>query len=222
MTFLYGFNPEQYNVHQMVVDIIEPKTRVLDLGCATGYLARELIKKNCQVWGIDNDSKALTKAKKYCSRTLLFDLEEIKNINDLPTNYFDYILILDTVEHLRNPQDLLANIKKFLRRDGKIVISFPNIVTLQVRLSLLLGNFEYGNYGTLDKTHLRFFTKKSFSSMVKRANFKIIATDHNADLGILPLIGRVLKRLPRKVQYLITKTRPTLLATQFIFVCRPK
>lgn len=218
----YAFNSEAYNVHRMTLDIIVPNSKVLDLGCAGGYLAKELKKKRCQVWGVDKDKESLKKVKEHCRQSLFLDLENIKNTTDIPNNYFDHILILDTVEHLRNSQVVLSNLKRFLKKSGKIIISLPNIAILKMRLSLLFGRFEYEDTGILDKSHLMFFTRESIKKLAERSSLITEAVYHNADLGILPIIGRALKKLPRKAQCLTTKIRPALLAAQFIFICSTK
>ena len=75
---------------------------------------------------------------------------------------FDVILFSDMLEHLADPLDVLMRHYQLLAPGGQMLISLPNVAIWNVRLALLLGRFEYGDTGTLDRTHMRFFTRRSF------------------------------------------------------------
>jgi 2-polyprenyl-3-methyl-5-hydroxy-6-metoxy-1,4-benzoquinol methylase len=220
MKYPYSFNPAEYNIHMMVYHAIPDNCKVLDLGCSTGYIGRKLTDKNCEMWGIDHDPENVIQAKKIYKKVLTADLDDFDGF-DLPRGYFDYILLLDVIEHLKNSSELIRSVKYLLNKNGKIIISTPNIANISVRLSLLSGNFIYTDSGILDKTHLKFFTQKTLIDFVRQCGLAIEKFDHNADLGITPGIGRMLRKLPRKMQYDITELRPALLATQFLVITQP-
>ena len=104
------------------------------------------------------------------------------NLNDgLPEiNYdqFDYILILDVIEHLKDPENFFVELKEKLKNNSKakVLISTPNIAFFIIRLMLLFGKFNYGSRGILDKTHTRLFTFSSFSNLVKQSDFNVLKT----------------------------------------------
>ena len=75
--------------------------------------------------------------------------------------YFDIIVFADILEHLKEPLEVLKRYKKYLKDDGYIIISIPNIANWKIRFKSLLGRFEYNEYGILDSGHLRFFNEKS-------------------------------------------------------------
>jgi methyltransferase family protein len=87
---------------------------------------------------------------------------------------FDVIVFGDVLAHLKNPLQVLITMTKYLRRDGMIVISVPNIAHVCVRLQLLRGKFEYADRGILDRTHLRFFTYASLQEFIRQAGLKIM------------------------------------------------
>lgn len=86
---------------------------------------------------------------------------------------FDCILMLDVLEHLIDPWGTLAYTKSLLTESGAVVISLPNVANLKAIAPLILRDeFTYSKCGILDKTHLRFFTKKSAKQLVESAGLK--------------------------------------------------
>ena len=92
---------------------------------------------------------------------------------------FDYIILADIVEHLRDPWDFLKKVRRFLKQDGRVIVSIPNVCHVTNLWNMLHGNWEYKEAGILDRTHLRFFTKKSFSRYLEQAGFKIQSIEPN-------------------------------------------
>ncbi len=213
------FNNRPYEAHMLALEWIEPKSLVLDLGCATGYLGRELIKKGCQVIGVESDKSAATVARKFYQRVIIADLEESNNIK-IDGNEFDYVLLLDILEHLKNREQLLATIRKWLKPQGILIISTPNIAHISVRLKLLFGDFSYSDWGILDKTHLHFFTQKTLEKELIGCGWLPEEKTVSADFGQLPVLGRFLRHIPKIWQYILTKMFPTLLGVQFVWKCR--
>ena len=111
-------------------------------------LGNLFIKKNCEVTGIDYKVNQNQKLKNFIEQNLDDGLPEI--------NYdqFDYVLILDVIEHLKDPESFLIELNKKLKNNlkVKVLISTPNIAFFIMRLMLLIGNFNYGSRGILDKT----------------------------------------------------------------------
>jgi len=201
----------------LVYEKIERGSFVLDLGCAGGYFGKRLKEKKCHVWGIDSDKEAIKEAKKYCEKTFIFDLDKIKRFPF--RKRFDYVLILDVLEHLRNPEVILFLIKPHLKKKAKVIISVPNVAFVSVRLSLLFGNFNYRKFGILDETHLHFYTKVTFQKFLEKNGFKIEEMDFSSGFSQIPKMGKYLNYIPKYWQYKITHFWNTLLAYQFIAIC---
>lgn len=149
--------------------------RVLEIGCGSGQTL-QLIKhlKLCKYTvGIELFEQAAKNANARVDRVYQLDIEKEGAPIDL--GQFDLILILDVLEHLVDPWTVLNRIKSnHLKADGKIIISLPNVRHVISTLPLLInGEFEYKERGILDKTHLRFFTRKSGEKMLEQAGLKI-------------------------------------------------
>lgn len=211
------FNPHPFEIHSMAYDLVEPGSTVLDIGCASGYFAKALQKKHCHVTGVDIDRKAVANAKKYCDSVVAADMdtEERKRI---PKKKYDYILLLDIIEHLKQTDTLLIELKKRLSKNGKIIISTPNIAHLSVRLRLLAGHFDYTEYGLLDSSHIHFFTKKTLAHTLHSHGLTIHTMTASADFGQIPVLGKFLRRVPKIIQYNITKLFPAILGVQWLAV----
>ena len=213
------FNHRQYESHMLVYNAIKPYSKVLDLGCATGYFAKELKKKHCDVTGVEYEEGAVVKARKWCVNTLQGDLEKIESLH-IPPHTFNYVLLLDVLEHIQNRDALLGKIHEWVAYDGRLIISTPNIAHISIRLKLLFGDFTYTDYGILDATHVHFFTKKTLCETLIRAGFIIEHIEVSSDFGQIPFIGRVLRHIPKRWQYYLTKWMSELFAVQYVAICR--
>ncbi len=69
---------------------------------------------------------------------------------------------------------MLVALNERLAPGGEVVLSIPNVAHLWVRLSLLLGRFEYAGRGILDRTHVRFFTERSLRALLADAGLRVV------------------------------------------------
>lgn len=164
-----------YNVEKSQIAALIPHgpNVVFDIGCGTGLLGRKLfeLKKARVVIGAEIFQPAAEEAEKYYSKVHCGDIEA----SELSYHeHFDFIICGDILEHLRDPWSMLLNIHKWLKSDGKIICSIPNIRYWKIIKDLVfLGQWEYRDAGILDRTHFRFFTKSSFSKALNEAHFAI-------------------------------------------------
>lgn len=143
--------------HSMAIDKVPAQSKVLDIGGGQGKVAKELKSKSCVVTGIDR--RALADRSNYDS---FYQLDLDTNRIDLDLKDYDYVLMLDIIEHLSNPEGFLDNLRdQFGLSQPTIILTTPNIAFFILRLQLLIGNFNYGKQGILDITHKRLFTFKS-------------------------------------------------------------
>ncbi len=201
----------------VVYDLVKPKSRVLDLGCATGYFGKELKKKNCITVGVEEDRKATEVAKYHLKEVVIADLENPESIK-LKAK-FDYVLFLDVIEHLYHRTELLTYIHRWLKPSGALIISTPNIAHISVRMQLLSGNFRYTKYGILDESHVHFYTMATLTDELQKTGWKAGKMMVSADLGQMPLVARFAKHFPKVLQWKITNFMPSLLGVQLIAVC---
>ena len=205
------FNTNPYSVHQKIINFVGEDKLILDVGCSEGLLSKKMKENNCSVVGIEKDKEAAQIADEYCQDLIIGDVESI----DLDTkyeNYFDILIFADILEHLKEPSDVLKRFKKYLKDDGCLIISLPNISNWKIRLQMLFGNFEYNESGILDNGHIRFFNEKNMKKMIDEAGYEISKFDLT--------VGDV-KRFPN-IFHSIGMTRPNLFAFQFLIIARKK
>lgn len=153
------------------VELVGHGKRVLEFGCGSGFVSRRLLERGNVVVGIERDPEAAALASRFCERVVVGDLERLDLARELAGERFDVILLGDVLEHLRDPLTLLAAVRPMLVPPGCLVITIPNTAHWSVRMDLLLGRFEYTPTGILDETHLRFFTRDSFSRLLTEAGY---------------------------------------------------
>lgn len=168
-------NDRYYNIEKtrLISLIPEGPHKVFDLGCATGRVGLKLreLKKASEVIGMEIYQPAAQEAQKHYNKIYIADIEAIELEY---YEYFDYVICGDILEHLRDPWTVLKRIHKWLKKEGLIIVSIPNIRYWRVLRNLLFyGRWDYVEAGILDNTHLRFFTRKSFIEGLKRERFII-------------------------------------------------
>jgi 2-polyprenyl-3-methyl-5-hydroxy-6-metoxy-1,4-benzoquinol methylase len=157
---------------------MERKKKILEFGCATGYVSKLLKEEfDCSVTGIEIDPEAAREAEKYCERVLVGDMEEMDYARVLGNEKYDIAIFGDVLEHLKDPAKVLVAIRPFLSDLGYVLASIPNIAHISVALELLDGRFDYRPLGLLDQMHLRFFTKQSIAALFRNAGFEIVLWD---------------------------------------------
>lgn len=156
--------------HMQVLDAIPPGALVLDLGCSQGLLAAPLARKGVRVVGVDvRPAESVSAALAgYYQR----DLEQPLEIPE--GRVFDYVVCSDVIEHVIHRAELLASVRRYLKPEGRLLISTPNIAIWFYRLSLLAGRFEYGPRGVLDETHVHLFTRATFRREIEGAAFRVL------------------------------------------------
>ena len=161
------------STHATVVRLVGSGKRVLELGCATGHMSRVLQERGCQIVAIEMDALAADRASAYCERVIIGDLDQMNLDRELGDDLFDVVVAADVLEHLKYPAAALRGVKNFLKPEGYVVVSLPNVAHLSIRLAILAGRFPYAETGLLDRTHLRFFTRESAEKLFDDAGFAI-------------------------------------------------
>ena len=193
---------------------------VLDVGCYNGDLARFMLARGCTVVGVERDPDAAAEASQHCERVVIGDVEDPRVMTQVAGS-FDVVVMADVLEHLLRPEAVLAWAVGCLKPTGFLVVSMPNVAFWRLRLDLLRGRFDYQDSGPLDRSHLRFFTRRTAEEMFARAGLRVLETD--GANGELPLQG-LLRVIPSFRDSLITcgmQRRPSLFATQLIWRLSP-
>ncbi|MHA2398644.1 MAG: methionine biosynthesis protein MetW [Promethearchaeota archaeon] len=119
---------------ETIFKIIEPKSRVLDLGCGDGLLLKELI-INKDVNGVGIEI-SIDKIKACLSNGVSVIQEDLnEGLKDFQDKTFDYVILSQTLEYISNPIYL---IQEMLRVGNKCIISFENLAYWKNRITFLL------------------------------------------------------------------------------------
>ena len=155
--------------HVMAVDAVAKGAHVLDLACGPGYVAEMLNAKACSVTGLDRIAPDVPRFDGF----ILHDLNAETLPSELET--YDAILALDCIEHLARPERFLELLRQRCYAERtRVVITTPNVALFSIRLSLLLGQFNYGPQGILDLTHTRLFTFRSLKRMLDQEGYEVL------------------------------------------------
>jgi 2-polyprenyl-3-methyl-5-hydroxy-6-metoxy-1,4-benzoquinol methylase len=187
------------NSHYQLLDLVGGRKSVLDVGCATGFLAEALVQRGCVVSGIEYDADAAEQARRHLDQLVVGDLNDLDLAEAFGGRTFDVIILGDILEHLVDPAVVLAGLVVLLAPGGSVVISIPNVAHGSVRLALLQGSWDYRELGLMDRTHLRFFTRRTLLAMLRVAG--LIAVDVRST-SLDPLAAEVpvdVDRLPQGV-----------------------
>jgi 2-polyprenyl-3-methyl-5-hydroxy-6-metoxy-1,4-benzoquinol methylase len=156
-----------------IAAMIRPGATVLDLGTARGALGRALSARGCVVDGVELDASSAEIARAHYRRLQTADLEQAEIPSLFPGEQYDVVVCADVLEHLRDPERVLAFVPGLLREGGELLVSVPNVGYTGLVLDLLFGHFEYRPRGLLDRTHVRFFTRESVIDLLERAGFGV-------------------------------------------------
>jgi glycosyltransferase involved in cell wall biosynthesis len=203
-----------------------PPSKVLDLGCSDGALAAELRKLGHHVTGVDvvEHVAVWDRVDNFVAGDLDDGVPEEAGIG------FDVVLAADVIEHVRDPDSILREIRAVLTPDGVLLASIPNFAHWYPRLRVGLGRFDYERRGILDEGHLRFFTRRSFLRRARRAGYVVDwesatglpleVVDRGAvdghTVGGSRLVGAV-----RRLDRLGVRLLPNLFAYQYLFALTP-
>ena len=161
------------NSHTLAILSVPPGSRVLDIGAANGSVARALVDRGCTVCAVEVDPASAREAEEHCEEVVVADVEQLDVRAAFGGRDFDAVLLLDVLEHLRDPHAVLRDVTRVVRADGRLIVSVPNVAHAAVKLALLGGRFRYTELGLLDKTHLRFFDKPALDQLLADAGLVV-------------------------------------------------
>ena len=198
--------------------IVNQPIRILDFGCSTGDLFDLIKDLKISYLGVEPFLEDAKIARMKGLEVLEISAEQV--VQSVESS-FDFLVFADVLEHLVDPFNVLSNSKKLLSRDGYIVVSCPNVANIFIRINLLFGNWNYEDRGILDRTHLRFYTVETLSSLIQNAGFEVL----HMKFSSIPFEALGLRKkfllAPLDLFYrLLVNLRPSLFSYQTIVLAK--
>lgn len=168
---------------------------ILDVGCGFALNSERLRSLGNHVTGIESSAVAAANAAARIDEVIESDLRNFDQVSRrLGSRRFDVILFADVLEHLDWPLPVLKSYLQFLKPGGAVIVSVPNIGLWSMRLALLAGRFEYADTGVMDRTHLRFFTRRSARRLIEEAGLSITGRTYNPGVvrPFVPLVKKLI------------------------------
>jgi glycosyltransferase involved in cell wall biosynthesis len=200
-------------------------SRVLDLGCSDGSVGAILRGYGHEVVGVDVEEHAGVRDR--LDDFVLADLD--RGLPAETGDGFDVVIAADVLEHVREPERILADVRDRLAPGGSLVTSVPNFGHWYPRARVAAGRFDYDRRGILDRGHLRFFTRHSFERLVAASGyrvrryesvgtpFEVVERGRQSDGSRPSRVRRTAQKLDRAGVILW----PTLFAYQFLYELEP-
>jgi 2-polyprenyl-3-methyl-5-hydroxy-6-metoxy-1,4-benzoquinol methylase len=195
--------------------------RLLDLGAAGGHLGRAVRQHCSYLAGVEADPRLPASAREGYDDWRICDALEAGHW-DQP---FDVVVCADVLEHLAAPEALLKKVRDWLKLDGVLFVSLPNIANVSVRFGLLFGHFRYTERGILDRTHLSFYTRASARHLLEASDFQIRGFEPTAmpyELALPALARSPFVEMTRSFARLSARAWPTMFGYQFLFEAEKK
>jgi len=219
----YPIKESPHSSHSIFLQAAGTGRRLLEVGCGEGFFAQKLVERGNRVTGVDALPSPRHKEafEEYISADLSRGFSTA--FETLRTRRFDRILLMDILEHLEKPEALLEQCHEMMAPQSRLLVSVPNVANFTVRLSLLFGRFEYAARGILDRTHLRFYTRRTARRLLEGAGFAVEKQSYTVIplelvLGLSP--SNPILRLLNALLYGATRLMPGLLAYQIVFNAR--
>ena len=203
------------STHFYINRFIKNNSKVIDLGFIESKFHYNLKDKECFIKGVNMEEN---------TNKNMIDKYEICDLNyKIPEDIYkyNYILILDLIEHLHNPEDFIEKLTEKISEDQTVIVSTGNVAFIVMRIMLLFGFFNYGTRGILDRTHTRLFTRNTFKKIFLDCDFKVLKT-----IGIpapFPLAfgNNFFSRFLLMINNFLIKILPSLFSYQTLMIIKP-
>ncbi len=148
-----------------------PNASVLEIGCAAGYTGElALARGKCGRYvAVEMDESAAEQARTRLTEVIVGDIESI-NL-PWPNNSFDVLIMSEVLEHFADPWHVLRRLRPLLKPGALLFCSSPNVSHYRLIGMLFRGDWRLEDSGIMDRTHLRWFTPKTYRELVEGADF---------------------------------------------------
>ncbi len=219
--YLRSITPGERTSLSVLAGLVDDQCTVLDLGCGSGALGQHLFEtRGCVMDGVTLSEAEADHARPHYRHVVVDNLETCDLLATFPDQRYDFIVCADVLEHLSRPEHVLAACRQLLAPQGRLLISVPNAGYSGLVAELLDGEFLYREEGLLDRTHLRFFTRRSLARFLGEQRWAIDSIDTIARELPESEFDAAFDRLPPSVSRHLLGA-PDALTYQFICVAHP-
>ena len=219
--YLRSITPGERTSLSVLASLVHNQATVLDLGCGSGALGQHLSEtRGCTLDGVTLSEAEATHARPHYRRVVVDNLESCDLVATFAGSHYDFIVCADVLEHLSRPEQVLAACRQLLQPEGRLLISVPNAGYTGLIAELLEGEFLYREEGLLDRTHLRFFTRRSLARFLGEQRWAIDSVDTIARELPDSEFDAAFDRLPPSVARHLLGA-PDALSYQFICMAHP-
>ena len=208
----------EHNAQNLILREVKQGSTVLEFGPGSGAMTRYLKEVlGCDVYAVEHVQEFFEASRPFTKEILLSDIERFEWCERWENRHFDCIIFADVLEHLINPWTVVSKSIDFLKDNGIMLASIPNISHSSVILNLVENNFPYQDSGLLDKTHLRFFTYNSARELFEKPGLFL-----HKEMATYRPIGKTLPGVHVKFQELKSLLEQKKYADvfQFVFVIK--
>ncbi|MBI3290147.1 class I SAM-dependent methyltransferase [Candidatus Microgenomates bacterium] len=193
----YYLNKAEQERIKIVLKLIGHNKKVLDIACYDGYVGKKIKNNNNIVFGVDASEEAIRMSTK---KGLITKVSDIEMGLPYKNNFFNLAFAGEIIEHIVDTDFFIEEIKRVLKKNGELVITTPNIASLDRRFMLLFNinpflpaSFDFPSNAL--SGHIRFFNNKLLKSFLQHKGFKIVSIE--SDVWSLPkeVYSRLLAQL---------------------------
>lgn len=216
----WGLNLQYYMSPRLdLINLIQENTdkplNILEIGCGCGATMAKI--KNYYPFATTYGIEIVDTAAQLANIFGDVVCDDVENMTfSYKEEYFDYCIMGDVLEHLREPKFVLQRLKKYIKRGGKIILSMPNMKHWSVIVPLLTKDiFPYANSGLLDTTHLKMYTCSEIQKLIINSGYEL---DYMSYTTAGTPTEKELQIINDLVKYMENPDLSTFMAYQYIVV----
>jgi len=204
----YEYEIARGSAPERVVRLVGTGKRTLELGSGPGTITKALTDNDCRVTALEIDPSAIELVRPFCNSVHLCDFNDPQWPSKLPSiGRFDVIVAADVFEHLLDPWSCLKLAREYLNKGGCMVVSLPHAGYAGITACLLNSDFEYGSWGVLDSTHIRFFGLINIQQLFEGAGLKIAEAEFVVIRPEDSELAHQWKRLSKETQQVLASNK---------------
>ncbi|WP_298852215.1 class I SAM-dependent methyltransferase [uncultured Ruegeria sp.] len=209
-TYEYDIDMNSDVAPARVLRMVKPGSKVLEIGAGPGSITRHLSGTlECDVVALEIDPSAIEKLKPFARSVYPMDLNDAawSDIVREKDGVFDYVIAADVLEHVYDPWSVLSGMKSLLNDNGSVILSLPHVGHAAIAGCLVDEDFEYRDWGLLDRTHVRFFGIKNVQHLLSSQGMSIEQAEFVVRSPEMTEFCHRWSRLPQDVQSALQRNR---------------